>query len=34
MKGNDFQAALMEMDKWVQKWGSPMPAVESANESS
>lgn len=22
-KGSDFQAALKEMDKWVQKWGSP-----------
>jgi DNA-binding HxlR family transcriptional regulator len=33
-KGNDFQAALMEMDKWVQKWGNPMQAVESAGKSS
>lgn len=21
-KGSDFQAALLEMEKWVQKWGS------------
>lgn len=28
-KGSDFQAALKEMDKWVQKWGKPQPANES-----
>jgi DNA-binding HxlR family transcriptional regulator len=33
-KGSDFQAALMEMDKWVQKWGNPRPAVESVGKSS
>jgi DNA-binding HxlR family transcriptional regulator len=33
-KGSDFQAALMEMDKWVLKWGNPRPAVESASKSS
>ncbi|WP_135548052.1 winged helix-turn-helix transcriptional regulator [Paenibacillus cymbidii] len=22
-KGRDFQTALMEMDKWVRKWGKP-----------
>jgi DNA-binding HxlR family transcriptional regulator len=31
-KGSDFQAALMEMDKWVQKWGNPRLAVESAGK--
>ncbi|GGG53713.1 winged helix-turn-helix transcriptional regulator [Paenibacillus radicis (ex Gao et al. 2016)] len=28
-KGKEFQIALMEMEKWVQKWGNP-PAAESA----
>jgi DNA-binding HxlR family transcriptional regulator len=27
-KGNDFQAALKEMDKWVQKWGNPKQTAE------
>jgi DNA-binding HxlR family transcriptional regulator len=29
-KGSDFQTALMEMDKWVQKWGNPLQAIEPA----
>jgi DNA-binding HxlR family transcriptional regulator len=29
-KGNDFQAALKEMEKWVQRWGSPLQAAEAA----
>ncbi|NOU96608.1 transcriptional regulator [Paenibacillus sp. LMG 31456] len=33
-KGKDFQSALMEMEKWVQKWGNPVPAVESTVQSS
>ncbi|MDQ0060479.1 winged helix-turn-helix transcriptional regulator [Paenibacillus harenae] len=28
-KGKDFQSALKEMEKWVQKWGNSAPAVES-----
>lgn len=31
-KGSDFQAALKEMDKWVQKWGNPMQADESVSQ--
>ncbi|RCW47439.1 winged helix-turn-helix transcriptional regulator [Paenibacillus prosopidis] len=31
-KGSDFQAALKEMDKWVQKWGNPVQAIESAGK--
>ncbi|MBD0379455.1 winged helix-turn-helix transcriptional regulator [Paenibacillus sedimenti] len=28
-KGSDFQAALKEMEKWVQKWGAqPQASVE------
>ncbi|CAN7614808.1 winged helix-turn-helix transcriptional regulator [Paenibacillus sp. LjRoot56] len=27
-KGTDFQLALKEMDKWVQKWGSTMQEQE------
>jgi DNA-binding HxlR family transcriptional regulator len=30
-KGNDFQAALKEMDKWVQKWGNQLQAIESTS---
>lgn len=30
-KGIEFQTALMEMDKWVQKWGNPKQVVESAD---
>ncbi|KRF03412.1 HxlR family transcriptional regulator [Paenibacillus sp. Soil766] len=30
-KGNDFQTALKEMDKWVQKWGTTMQAMKSAD---
>ncbi|GGD53970.1 winged helix-turn-helix transcriptional regulator [Paenibacillus nasutitermitis] len=33
-KGNDFQAALKEMDKWVQKWGNPVKSAESAGQTS
>jgi DNA-binding HxlR family transcriptional regulator len=29
-KGADFQAALMEMEKWVRKWGAAKPSQESA----
>jgi len=27
-KGSDFQAALKEMDKWVQKWGASRKQCE------
>lgn len=33
-KGRDFQTALMEMDKWVRKWGKPAPTGDSARPSS
>lgn len=34
-KGSDFQAALKEMDKWAQKWGTPhRKSEETANSSS
>jgi len=33
-KGSDFQAALKEMDKWVQKWGNPLRSAESAGQTS
>lgn len=29
-KGADFQTALMEMEKWVRKWGGAKPSEESA----
>lgn len=32
-KGSDFQAALKEMDKWVQKWGASRVTEESRIES-
>jgi DNA-binding HxlR family transcriptional regulator len=32
-KGADFQAALKEMDKWVQKWGNPTQAAGSESVS-
>lgn len=28
-KGKDFQSALKEMEKWVQKWGNSAPVIES-----
>lgn len=28
-KGKDFQSALKEMEKWVQKWGNSAPAIGS-----
>jgi DNA-binding HxlR family transcriptional regulator len=33
-KGSDFQAALKEMDKWVQKWGNRQPSNDKASSSS
>lgn len=28
-KGKDFQSALKEMEKWVQKWGNSAPVIGS-----
>ncbi|MBW7458464.1 winged helix-turn-helix transcriptional regulator [Paenibacillus sepulcri] len=33
-KGKDFQTALLEMDKWVQKWGNPALAGQTSVQSS
>jgi DNA-binding HxlR family transcriptional regulator len=33
-KGSDFQTALKEMDKWVQKWGNTVQTAEPAEKSS
>jgi len=33
-KGSDFQTALKEMDKWVQKWGASRLQFEKASNSS
>ncbi|MDF2958473.1 MAG: transcriptional regulator, HxlR family [Paenibacillus sp.] len=32
-KGSDFQTALKEMDKWVQKWGNRQPSAETPGKS-
>jgi DNA-binding HxlR family transcriptional regulator len=32
-KGSDFQTALKEMDKWVQKWGASREHREKASNS-
>lgn len=32
-KGSDFQTALNEMDKWVQKWGASREHCEKASNS-
>lgn len=33
-KGSDFQAALKEMDKWVQKWGNPKQSSDAVGKTS